>query len=98
MKYERLTYRDDKLNDYIPVENVSTWEEFADRFYIICDRLGELEDKIENGELVEQKKGKLIPMWDDLSITICTECGVMYRHNIEHRNYCGNCGAKIDSR
>lgn len=51
---ERLTYKDDKLNDYLPIEQVRTWSEFADRFYKFCDRLGELEDMIEKGELVEK--------------------------------------------
>lgn len=95
MKYERLTYKDDKLNDYIPVEKVETSDEFYDRFYNFCDRLGELEDKIENGELIEQKQSKLIPMWDDLSIIVCIECGAIYNKPIEHKKYCGNCGAKM---
>lgn len=79
MKYIRLTYKDNKLDDYIPVEQVETWDEFADRFYNFCDRLGELEDKIENGELVEVEHCENETEMHPVDEFVCSSCGLIMR-------------------
>lgn len=81
MKYKRLTYKDNKLDDYIPIDRAENWSEFADRFYEFCDRLGELEDKIEKGELVEVEYCNNDTEMHPVDEFVCSHCGLITRDN-----------------
>lgn len=74
-------------------------------------RLAELEDKIESGELCEQKTCKNISEKNPVDEFICSECGFHYEDVSETREdedgeysykvefvtkYCPNCGAKVE--
>jgi rubrerythrin len=62
------------------------------------DRLCELEDKIEQGDVVEVRHGKWEYLWFD---AVCSECGYINKADTITRcrndpPYCPNCGAKMD--
>ena len=64
-------------------------------------RLKMLEDKIENGELVEQKQGEWIIRKSIVEADIfCSNCGYQYTeadpNNIELFDYCPKCGAEME--
>ena len=50
---ERLTKKMENGNGYLPATEAKTTGEFTMRYAKELQRLGELEEKIENGELVE---------------------------------------------
>ena len=55
-------------------------------------RLAELEDMMEQGKLVEQKRGQW--EYNQYSQMYCTNCGLYPEFAIEW-NYCPNCGADM---
>ena len=98
-EYKRYTKRDDAG---VAVPNCRVCELYGECgfTYRSCyerlkDRLAELEDKIENGELTEVKHGKWISFsrpqqpW----VSACSVCGAA--SNTRTR-YCPDCGAKMD--
>lgn len=89
--YERLTKTMDELIN--PLDTL-----------IKCrDRLAELEDKIENGELAEVTHGKwkvmqtvVIRMEGRPKYSEAHQCSVCGKWNNKKQNFCPNCGAKMD--
>lgn len=62
----------------------------------VYNRLAELEDKIENGTLIEVDNkvyppNKSIGVWGDY----CSKCGGLIGENGYEENYCSHCGAKL---
>lgn len=60
------------------------------------ERLAELEDKIENGTLIEVDNkvyppNKSIGVWGDY----CSKCGGLIGENGYEENYCSHCGTKL---
>ena len=47
-------------------------------------------------DVAEVKRGEWIPQWEGSRLLKCSVCGYEYCDLIECRNYCGNCGAKMD--
>ena len=106
--YKRLTDRYecnmcDSIGCVANCENCDAQKNFT--------RLAELEDKIESGELCEQKTCKNISGKNPVDEFICSECGFHYEDVSETREdedgeysykvefvtkYCPNCGAKVE--
>lgn len=84
---ERLTKRDCGIvtyKNFRPADNSpSGWANGA------IDRLAELEDKLESGELVKVVHG----YWNKYE---CSICGATAEYGSEL--YCQNCGAKMDGK
>lgn len=64
-------------------------------------RLAELEDKIENGTLIEQKQGEWLLEITPDGTPYCFHCSVCDKdfRQIENKtktNYCPDCGAKLE--
>lgn len=110
MKYTRMTEKTEKgfykykctkedKEDCLLMENCG--ECYGTR--VVC-RLGELEDKIEQGTLVELKKGKWLNSEKAFTSFVCSECGgePMYSPDKNGKAYititefCPSCGAKMD--
>ena len=107
MEYKRLTERN---KDGVAVykkkcDGGSVWEnEFiaVERENEVLDRLAELEDKIEQGTLKEEKTCVYQEYNDgDWSYWECSNCGEPFCFNNEctpeenQYHYCPNCGARI---
>lgn len=111
--YKRLTkrygnivsYAEPMQSDFIGI----IYEEQKKRE--MMSRLAELEDKIESGELCEQKTCKNFSEKHPVDEFICSECGFHYEDFSETKydedgeysykvefvtKYCPNCGAKVE--
>ena len=103
MKKERITGR---MNDGTAFVHSETGNEGVGHFTTqrrlpeIISKLADLEDKIENGELVEVKHGR----WKMQNFIIfdsekvgyrCSECNTTWDANTR---YCPYCGAKMDRK
>lgn len=115
MKYERLTNRGEPFYGFEKCKTCEYGKDGCDKW---CDqitgcfcRLQELEDKIESGELCEQKTCKNVSKKHPVDEFICSECGFHYENVSETREdedgeyfykvefetkYCPNCGAKVE--
>ena len=49
-------------------------------------------------DVVEVRHGEWLPQYEGSRLSKCSVCGYEYCDLIECRNYCGNCGAKMDGR
>lgn len=104
--YERLTR-------YMQVGNkvVQVIPQRKERIQAYIDRLFDLEDKIESGELCEQRTCKNMTDKNPVDEFICSNCGFHYEDISETREdedgeysykvefetkYCPNCGAKVE--
>lgn len=90
--YKRLTYKDN-MNEFCDYADcvADCGNCYLQRLY---NRLAELEDKIENGELAEVKHGK----WIEYPRYRTKQCSVCKRMHVERLlgYYCPFCGAKMD--
>lgn len=106
--YKRLTKRITASNTGRTVLVIPT---FRHEIIEQTNRLGELEDKIESGEIIEQKTCKNISEKNPVDEFICSECGFHYEDFSETKydedgeysykvefvtKYCPNCGAKVE--
>lgn len=94
MKNKRLTKR--FLYSNAPFTEFATDSE-------IINKLADLEDKIENGELVEQKQGE----WRSELVERCdwkgkkqkyyqpNSCSLCHEPVLERKPFCPNCGARM---
>ena len=113
--YKRLTKREHNRVIYVkPLTNNyigAIYEEQKEREKEIIFRLAELEDKIECGELCEQKTCQNVSKKHPVDEFICSECGFHYEDVSETKydedgeyfykvefetKYCPNCGAKVE--
>lgn len=118
--YERLTKRG-KYSTGIYVEKMNGEKEWQDAFDLVenersgridevFDRLAELEDKIEQGTIKEEKTCKNVSEMHPVDGFTCSECGISLVDYVEERvdeeeydttyheyeiKYCPNCGAKV---
>lgn len=113
MKYERLTQWTENGASLI-LDNPQNAEEaraqLMEKFKFACNKLADLEDKIEQGTLIEQKTCKNISEIHPVDGFTCSECGISLEDysekevdeesgDITYREYmlryCPNCGAKV---
>jgi hypothetical protein len=102
MKYERLTKRYSDGSVEQPFGSI--------RIGKFCDRLAELEDKIEKGTLKEEKTCESVSEMHPVDGFTCSECGISIEDYCEKEvdkengdityreyilRYCPNCGAKV---
>ena len=114
MEYKRLTERRgglviDKCGN---CENVSNPQGCTDKkcYEIMKNRLADLEDKIEQGTLKEEKTCKNVSEMHPVDGFTCSECGISLEayseKEVDEENgdityreymlrYCPNCGAKV---
>ena len=108
MKYERLTFRYESDG----MKQVGYTEKLIPCFNkqaMILNRLAELEDKIEQGTLKEERTCKNVSEMHPTDGFTCSECGITlvdyvreitneYYETTYHEyeiKYCPNCGAKV---
>ena len=62
--------------------------------HTVIDALMDRVNKIPSADVVEAKHGR----WEEWagSLEKCSICGYEYIDRIECRDYCGNCGAKME--
>lgn len=92
MEYERLTEQNGAKFCRKKKESVANWE--------IVERLAELEDKIEQGTLIEQNQGEWLLEKTPDGKPYCFHCSVCdsnFRQvgNKTKTDYCPDCGAKM---
>ena len=122
MEYKRLTHRNGKtIEEYCEVghckyvdKNTCILKDFQHNVDVECvpamiERLAELEDKIEQGTLIEQKTCENVSEMHPTDGFTCSECGITIVDYVEERvdeectatyyeyeiKYCPNCGAKV---
>ena len=113
MKYERLTQWT-KNGASLILDNPQNAEEaraqLMEAFKLACNKLAELEDKIEQGTLKEEKTCENISEMHPVDGFTCSECGISLEDYCEKEvdeesgdmtyreymlRYCPNCGAKV---
>lgn len=91
-----FTEREERLNR--PHENIVISPKIENVFGEFVDRLAELENKIEFGELVEVRHGEWVTERDYLKNTTCSLCNYWVETPYGKTAYCPNCGAKMDGK
>ena len=114
MRYKRLTKRRITKDNVVLIRNErndiimsqDAWDMFANAY----NRLAELEDKIEQGTLKEEKTCTNISEMHPVDGFTCSECGITIVDYVEEEfdeenydttyreyafKYCPNCGAKV---
>lgn len=107
MSYTRLTERVNKGQVKFILKD---GENPIEKFQNALDRLAELEDKIEQGTIKEEKTCKNVSEMHPVDGFTCSECGISLVDYVEERvdeeeydttyyeyeiKYCPNCGAKV---
>ena len=98
-EYKRLTKKENGrcgIDGKLVNQRQKALDVFEEAFNIAVKRLADLEDKIENGTLIEVDNkvyppNKSIGVWGDY----CSKCGGLIGENGYEENYCSHCGAKL---
>lgn len=113
MEYKRLTQWTENGASLIldnPQNANEARAQLMEKFKLACNKLAELEDKIEQGTLKEEKTCKNVGEMHPVDGFTCSECGISLEDysekevdeengDITYREYmlryCPNCGAKV---